>query len=721
MFAKLSALVGSSSSLPFETVEEYGHGWGHWTHSAGKMYADGSRVSVFRISAESETDPKLIAARNGVKRLKMLRHPDVLKFRETVEAEEKGKFVIYLVTEPVQSLDHTIKSLVFEGNDYEKFSMMGLQQIVSALSFLVNDCSLIHGNVCSRSVMVTETLDWKLQAFDLTTEHALVAQISAGPPLLASSWLVAPQYMSGELGRSEWDVIAAGPVWSVDAWGLGCLIQEVFSKLPLTKMEELKRLDFIPQKIKPYYQKLLSSQPAKRLNPSALIESGVLKNDLLAIVTFLQNLAMKDSIEKDSFFKRLDSQMNDIPQFIAQKKLLPLLASSLEYGGAPPSALCTLLNLARDLDQEAKDKQVIPVIIRLFSSTDRAIRRSLLENINLFGSELTDQLVEEQIYPKLQPGFTDANPYIRELTLKSMVILGPKLNSRTLNQSLLKYLAKLQVDEEPGIRANTTVLLGMLAPSLGESTRKKVLLNAFARALKDPFPPARVAGLKALQKTSDDHGIDDIATRIIPMISPACVDGTQEVRNEAMSCLGRFVDKLKHHQITLDQHDKETVSERKDSQSSSGVMSSFGFGTASAATPPLDARQTVAPSSTSSPFKIAHARDSSGVTESYSTPQILNDNGDSAQGSQEQSAWEEDNDLLEDMMDAAEAEREARARLNNLSVGNQKQATTRKSSQNPSQHTKRPSGSAQGKRSGLKLGAKKLSSAVTNDDDFSEW
>lgn len=467
-------------------------------------------------------------------------------------------------------------------------------------------------------------------------------------------------------------------------------------------------------------QKLLSSQPAKRLNPSALIESGVLKNDLLAIVTFLQNLAMKDSIEKDSFFKKLDSQINDIPQFIAQKKLLPLLASSLEYGGAPPSALCTLLNLAKDLDQEAKDKQVIPVIIRLFSSTDRAIRRSLLENINAFGSELTDQLVEEQIYPKLQAGFTDANPYIRELTLKSMVILGPKLNSRTLNQSLLKYLAKLQVDEEPGIRANTTVLLGMLAPSLGESTRKKVLLNAFARALKDPFPPARVAGLKALQKTSEDHGVDDIATRIIPMISPACVDGTQEVRNEAMSCLGRFVDKLKNHQITLDEQDKDSVA-RKDSQSSSGVMSGFGFGAVSATTPAAAAAtQTSAPTSTSSPFKIAHARDSSGITESYSMSQVQNDNGDSVHTSQEQSAWEEDNDLLEDMMDAAEAERQARARLNNLSVGNQKPTTTRRP--HPSQHGKRPSGSSQGKRSaGLKLGAKKLSAAVTNDDDFSEW
>lgn len=53
-----------------------------------------------------------------------------------------------------------------------------------------------------------------------------------------------------------------------------------------------------------------------------------------------------------------------------------------------------------------------------------------------------------------------------------------------------------QVDAEPPIRANTTILLGNLAAHLGEATQKRVLLNAFTRALKDGFPPARVAGLK---------------------------------------------------------------------------------------------------------------------------------------------------------------------------------------------------------------------------------
>ena len=53
-----------------------------------------------------------------------------------------------------------------------------------------------------------------------------------------------------------------------------------------------------------------------------------------------------------------------------------------------------------------------------------------------------------------------------------------------------------QVDEEPAIRANTTILLGNLASHLSEPACKRVLLNAFARALKDGFPPSRIAGLK---------------------------------------------------------------------------------------------------------------------------------------------------------------------------------------------------------------------------------
>lgn len=45
------------------------------------------------------------------------------------------------------------------------------------------------------------------------------------------------------------------------------LLQEVFSGQPLTAVEQLRRTDVIPPAILADYQKLLSSQAGRRLNP----------------------------------------------------------------------------------------------------------------------------------------------------------------------------------------------------------------------------------------------------------------------------------------------------------------------------------------------------------------------------------------------------------------------------------------------------------------------
>lgn len=76
MFAKLSAFVSSAPTFPYSTGASYGTAWGCWTHHAGTKKDDSSEVSIFRISAQNKEDQKLQAARNGVKRLKLVR-PDI--------------------------------------------------------------------------------------------------------------------------------------------------------------------------------------------------------------------------------------------------------------------------------------------------------------------------------------------------------------------------------------------------------------------------------------------------------------------------------------------------------------------------------------------------------------------------------------------------------------------------------------------------------------------
>lgn len=82
----------------------------------------------------------------------------------------------------------------------------------------------------------------------------------------------------------------------------------------------------------------------------------------------------------------------------------------------------------------------------------------------------------------------------------------------------------MQMDPEASIRTNTCILIGRIAPSLGYNTKRKVLVPALARALKDVFVHARVAGLMAFMATIDCYDVEDIATKVVAIISPTLLD-----------------------------------------------------------------------------------------------------------------------------------------------------------------------------------------------------
>ncbi|WJX25846.1 hypothetical protein P8452_14841 [Trifolium repens] len=556
MFKFLKEVVGGSGTgikdLPYIIGEPYPSAWGSWLNHRGTSKDDGSPVSIFSLSGSNAQDGHLAAGRNGVKRLRTVRHPNILSFLHSTEIETfdggSSKVTIYIVTEPVMPLSDKIKELGLDGTQRDEYYAWGLNQIAKAVSFLNNDCKLVHGNVCLASVVVTQTLDWKLHAFDVLSEFDGSNETSS-TQMLQYAWLVATQYKSMELAKSDWAVIKKSPPWAIDSWGMGCLIYELFSGLKLSKTEELRNTGSIPKSLLPDYQRLLSSTPSRRLNTSKLIEnSEYFQNKLVDTIHFMEILSLKDSVEKDTFFRKLPNLAEQLPRQIVLKKLLPLLASALEFGSAAAPALTALLKMGSWLSAEEFRVKVLPTIIKLFASNDRAVRVSLLQHIDQYGESLSAQAVDEQVYPHVATGFSDTSAFLRELTLKSMLVLAPKLSQRTLSGSLLKHLSKLQVDEEPAIRTNTTILLGNIASYLNEGTRKRVLINAFTvRALRDTFPPARGAGIMALCATSSNYDITEIATRILPNVVVLTIDPDSDVRSKAFQAIDQFLQMAKQH------------------------------------------------------------------------------------------------------------------------------------------------------------------------------
>ncbi|RYQ91359.1 hypothetical protein Ahy_B09g097246 isoform B [Arachis hypogaea] len=563
MFKFLKEVVGGSGTglkdLPYNIGEAYPSAWGSWVHHRGTNKDDGSPVSIFSLTGSTAQDGHLAAGRNGVKRLRTVRHPNILSFLHSTEVETydggSPKVTIYIVTEPVMPLTDKIRELGLEGTQRDEYYAWGLHQVAKAVSFLNNDCKLVHGNVCMASVVVTQTLDWKLHAFDVLSEFDGNNETSS-TSMLQYAWLVGAQYKPMELVKSDWAAIKKSPPWSIDSWGMGCLIYEIFSGTRLGKTEELRNTGSIPKSLLPDYQRLLSSMPSRRLNTSKLIENKYFQNKLVDTIHFMEILSLKDSVEKDTFFRKLPNLAEQLPRPIVLKKVNLFGTSALEFGSAAAPALTALLKMGSWLSAEEFRVKVLPTIVKLYASNDRSIRVALLQHIDQYGESLTAQIVDEQVYPHVATGFSDTSAFLRELTLKSMLTLAPKLSQRTISGSLLKYLSKLQVDEEPAIRTNTTILLGNIATYLNDGTRKRVLINAFtARALRDTFPPARAAGIMALCATSSYYDITEVATRILPNVVVLTIDPDSDVRAKAFQAVDQFL------QIAKNYYQKTNVAE----------------------------------------------------------------------------------------------------------------------------------------------------------------
>ena len=139
--------------------------------------------------------------------------------------EEGDKLTIYVVTESVMPLEEHLKDLPTSTSQRDEYYALGIRQVATAVSFLANDCALVHGGVSMSTVVVTDRLDWKLAGLDLLSEHAAIGRGTHGPaPLVHAAFSVPDQYKPEEYRRGDWAGIPGGPPWAIDAWGLGCLI-----------------------------------------------------------------------------------------------------------------------------------------------------------------------------------------------------------------------------------------------------------------------------------------------------------------------------------------------------------------------------------------------------------------------------------------------------------------------------------------------------------------
>ncbi|VDP72704.1 unnamed protein product [Schistosoma mattheei] len=307
---------------------------------------------------------------------------------------------------------------------------------------------MAHNAVRLDSVFVTTAGEWKLGALDF------VGPVNEPPP--------STRQTAGFVDANTTDPYMPTDNRLVDSWGLGCLIWEIFN--PSSTLKDRAQLiessysKRIPKALVNDYRRLIAQSATKggvkRFTVSQFLQStrnsekqGFLANDYVDTLLFLEEIELKDSMEKSTFLKNLATQITSFPDDVCRHKILPHLVNGLRYGSAGVDALLPVLRLIPLLSDNDFQTYVLPCLLKLFSSPERATRVRLLEHLPDFVQHLQTKCIETQIFGPVSAGFTDTHPVVREATVRAMIHLAPRLSTKLLNENLIKHIITLQVGD----------------------------------------------------------------------------------------------------------------------------------------------------------------------------------------------------------------------------------------------------------------------------------
>ena len=97
----------------------------------------------------------------------------------------------------------------------------------------------------------------------------------------------------------------------------------------------------------------------------------------------------------------LDEVSDDFPEEFFKMKILPELLKSVEFGGGGPRMFNYVMTIGKKLSSDDFESRLNPVILRLFTSPDRQIRVSLLDNLPLMIDHFTQKVVTDKIFPQV--------------------------------------------------------------------------------------------------------------------------------------------------------------------------------------------------------------------------------------------------------------------------------------------------------------------------------
>ena len=558
----------SVSGLPYEEGEKVVFQSDLWELSQGARKTEEKEpVTIFKFKTKkSSANPSTLAiAQRSVTKLKSLKHPYVVSFIDSVDAEED----LILVTESVIPLETWLQNRRDSGaavNDIIQEVSWGFKCLLTALDFLHTKGMMTHSFICLESIYVCPNGDWKLGSFELACKGGVYEDENF---LRSNNQHLPRDFQPPERERFE-DHIVQRAKGAIDIFSLAVCMQKVFNKLVET-----------PQQYNKYLKAMLQPEIAKRPRAGQILRSDLFKNDSIRLMDKADGINTKTNTEICDMLETFSSvDPNGLSSFLVSSKIVPALSHAYkvaikDFPVREAREVCRrIIGLSTDLlakyaeldkiDTSAYEKHFANAMVDLWGMSDRAVRTCLLVSLRHLVALTPATLASKNIFDPMLAGFADSNPKMREETLKNLVYVLDKIDETQIRDKLLRSINNLQGDQEASLRTNATIFLGKLSSRVAEEVRHRAIYPGFARAMKDPFVHCRIAGLKSTLACLSIIDKPFFATKLLPQVCALTVDGNSIVRELAINVIEESLHGLKdlNGEMKSQQAAKEAERER---------------------------------------------------------------------------------------------------------------------------------------------------------------
>lgn len=560
--------MGNSVSLPYEEGEKIVSQSELWELSEGKPKTeDKDAVTIFKFKTKkSSANPSTLAiAQRSVTKLKSLKHPYVVSFIDSVDAEED----LILVCEAVLPLETWLqrrRDASAAVSDIIQEVSWGFKCILTALDFLHTKGTMTHSFVCLESIYVCPNGDWKLGSFELACKAGVYEDENF---LSLNNHHLSRDFQPPERERFD-DRMIQRAKGAIDIFSLAVCMQKIFNKLVET-----------PPQYNKYLKAMLQPEIAKRPRAGQILRSDLFNNDYIRLMDKADGINTKSNTEiRDMLETFASMESRELSSYLVTSKIVPALSHAYKVAikdfpirearevcraiiGQTTDLLAKYAELNK-VDEIAYEKYFANAMVDLWGMSDRAVRSCLLVSLRYLVVLTPETLVSKNIFDPMLAGFADSNAKMREETLKNLVYVLDKIEETQIRDKLLRSINNLQGDQEASLRTNATIFLGKLSSKVVEEVRHRAIYPGFARAMKDPFVHCRIAGLKSTLSCLSIIEKPFFATKLLPQICALTVDGNSTVRELAIGVIEESLHGLKelNNEMKSQQAAKEAERER---------------------------------------------------------------------------------------------------------------------------------------------------------------